>query len=44
MKEVVEIYKTLACFNRYMVECESATNANVPLEEQRFNRYMVECE
>ncbi len=34
----------LSSFNRYMVECEFGSYANLRTIRHGFNRYMVECE
>ena len=43
LSEFVNFYGNY-CFNRYMVECESAILIVTILNHRGFNRYMVECE
>ena len=44
MKIIKAIVAVWEGFNRYMVECECATEKRWNVDEPRFNRYMVECE
>ena len=42
--ETETFFVMIACFNRYMVECECVWTIGYGHTGKGFNRYMVECE